>query len=206
MTTIQAVEAVKSDSLPDGSAVVLNKNSQVSYPSHFNGNKRAVQLNGEAFFHVKPNKQKPFVISTNDVTITVVGTSFNVRSRGDTTEIIVETGVVRVANGEQTITLTAGERTIVRRNESQLQKQAGTDQLYNYYRSKKFVCDETPLWKLVDKINEAYNVNIVIGRSELRNLPMTVTFDDEELDKILDVMRQTFEISVVKDKGQIILR
>jgi ferric-dicitrate binding protein FerR (iron transport regulator) len=206
MATIQAAETVKSDSLPDGSIVTLNKQSQVSFPEKFPGNKRSLQLNGEAFFKVKPNKEKPFEVHTNNVTITVVGTSFNVRSRGDTTEIIVETGIVKVATEKQTVVLTAGQKALTSLNETGLQKENNTDHLYNYYRSKKFVCDETPLWKLVEKLNEAYDVQIVFGNDAIRNLPLTTTFDNEPLDQILNIIKSTFNISVNKEKGQIILR
>ncbi|HEX6429439.1 MAG TPA: FecR domain-containing protein [Niastella sp.] len=206
MANIQATDAVKADSLPDGSIVTLNKHSQVSFPEQFASNKRVLQLNGEAFFKVKPDKQKPFEVHTNNVTITVVGTSFNVRSRGDTTEIIVETGVVEVSTETQTVVLKAGQKAFTGLNKTILQKQANTDQLYNYYRIKKFVCEVTPLWKLVEKLNEAYDVHIVFEKNELRNIPITTTFDNEPLDNILNIISSTLDISVVKEKGQIILR
>lgn len=206
MATIQATNAVKSDSLPDGSMVTLNKHSQVSFPEQFASNKRILQLNGEAFFKVKSDKEKPFEVHTNNVTITVVGTSFNVRSRGDTTEIIVETGVVQVATENQTVILKAGQKALAGINMNILQKQANTDQLYNYYRIKKFICEETPLWKLVEKLNEAYDVHIVFGNNALRSQLLTTTFDNEPLDNILNIISSTFNISVIKEKGQIILR
>lgn len=206
MSNIHTTDQVKSDSLPDGSIVTLNKNSQVSFPEKFDNDKRVLQLSGEAFFKVAPNKKKPFEVHTNNVTITVVGTSFNVRSRGDTTEIIVETGIVEVATEKQTVQLRPGQRAIVGINESVLQKQVSTDHLYNYYRSKKFVLDHTPLWKFVEKLNEAYDVQIVFGKDELRNLQYTTTFDNEPLDNILGLISSTFNISVVKEKGKIILR
>ena len=206
MSNIHTNDVVKSDSLPDGSLVTLNKYSQVSFPEKFSNDKRVLQLSGEAFFKVKPDKKKPFEVHTNNVTITVVGTSFNVRSRGDTTEIIVETGVVEVATEKQTVLLKAGQKAITGINKAILQKQTNTDQLYNYYRSKKFVCENTPLWKLVDKLNEAYEVQIMFGNEALRDLPLTTTFDNEPLDKILNILSTTFNISVVKEKGQIILR
>src|SRR5687767_5635077 len=206
MANIQATNAVKADSLPDGSLVTLNKNSQVSFPEQFPDNKRVLQLNGEAFFKVKPDKQRPFEVHTNNVTITVVGTSFNVRSRGDTTEVIVETGVVEVATDKQTVVLKAGQKAITGFNNAVLQKQDNTDQLYNYYRSKKFVCDGTPLWKLIEKLNEAYDVQIVIENDAIRNEPYDVVFDNQPLNKILNVISTTFNTSVIKEKGKIILR
>jgi transmembrane sensor len=206
MVTVQAGNTVKADSLPDGSVVTLNKHSQVSYPEKFPGDKRVLQLNGEAFFKVQPDKQKPFEVHTNNVTITVVGTSFNVRSRGDTTEVIVETGVVEVATDKQTVILKAGQKAITGFTEAILQKHDNTDQLYNYYRSRKFVCEDIPLWKLAEKLNEAYDVNIVFGNDTVRNLQLNTTFENQPIDSILNLISRTFNISVAKEKGKIILR
>jgi transmembrane sensor len=87
---IQSTGDIKKDTLPDGSQVTLNKHTTLSYPNRFKGKERNVQLNGEAFFAVTPDKSKPFIIHTaNDITMRVVGTSFNVRTRGDSTEVIV---------------------------------------------------------------------------------------------------------------------
>jgi transmembrane sensor len=204
--TVQANDTVKANSLPDGSVVTLNKHSQVSYPEKFSNDKRVLQLNGEAFFKVQPDKKKPFEVHTNNVTITVLGTSFNVRSRGDTTEVIVETGTVEVATDKQTVILKAGQKAITGFTRAILQKQANTDQLYNYYRSKKFVCDYTPLWKLIEKLNEAYDIQIVVENEAVRNEPYTAIFDNKPLDEILTVISTTFNISVIKEKGKIILR
>lgn len=206
VVTVQANDMVKADSLPDGSVVTLNKHSQVSYPEKFASDKRVLQLNGEAFFKVQPNKEKPFEVHTNNVTITVVGTSFNVRSRGDTTEVIVETGVVEVTTNKQTVILKAGQKAITGFSEAILQKQTNTDQLYNYYRSKKFVCESTPLYQLIDKLNEAYDVQIIIENKAIRNEPYTTTFDNLPLDNILAIISKTFNTSVIKEKGKIILR
>ena len=66
-----------------------------------------------------------------------------------------------------------------------MKKEQVTDKLYNYYRTKQFVCDDTPLWKLVEVVNEAYNSNILIGDPAIRNLTITTTFDNESLDQVL---------------------
>lgn len=197
---------ILTDTLSDGSVVTLNKKSSVSYPSRFKGNTRSVKLQGEAFFHVTPDKKKPFIISVNDVEVTVVGTSFNIKSDAAKTEVVVETGVVRVSRNRQTVELKAGEKLLLSgKNPSALKETAG-DKLYNYYRTKEFVCDNTPLWKLVDVLNEAYDTHIIIGRKELKDLRLTTTFDNESLDKIMEIIHLTFSITVVKQDGQIILQ
>jgi ferric-dicitrate binding protein FerR (iron transport regulator) len=203
---VQTQQQVVNDTLSDGSVVVLNKNSSISYPSKFKGNTRKVNLKGEAFFNVTPDKKKPFVIDVNDVQVTVVGTSFNIKSHQGQTEVLVETGIVRVTKNGKTVELKVGEKILIGAADTAMAaKQVVSDQLYNYYRTKEFVCDDTPLWKLVEVLNEAYGTNIEIGRAELKNLRMNTTFVNESLDQVLEVIRLTFSIKVTKTGDKIIL-
>lgn len=206
---LQSHNAVRIDTLPDGSVITLNKNSSLRFPEKFKGDKRTVSLEGEAFFNVTPDKKKPFEIQVNDVTVKVVGTSFNVRSENGRTEVIVETGIVQVWRNGRVAELHPGEKISVGQADSAMVPQKEKEQLYNYYRSREFVCDGTPLWKLVEVLNEAYDTHIVIEREELRNLPLDVTFSNESLDVILNIIRETFNtyhIEVVKNTDKISLR
>jgi len=205
IVNIVSMNEVKKDTLPDGSFATLNKNSVLTYPAAFKGKARKVKLKGEAFFNVTPNKQKPFIIDVNDVQVKVVGTSFNVKSAKGETEIIVETGIVQVTKADTTIELEAGQRILFEAVDTSAQIVVSDDKLYNYYVSRTFVCDNTPLWKLVEKLNEAYDVNIRIRRDALKKLPLNVTFDDESLDVILDVISQTLMIKVSRKENEIIL-
>jgi transmembrane sensor len=205
LVTAQAANVVRIDTLPDGSVVTLNKNSSITYPEKFKTDTRSVTLKGEAFFNVTPNKNKPFQIQVNDVSIKVVGTSFNVRSENGSTEVIVATGVVQVQRGNKTVTLRPNEKTAIQPQDSVLVKTTETTHLYNYYQSNEFVCDNTPLWKLVAVLNKAYSAHIVIGKEELRNLPLTTTFPNESLDQILQVISLTFNIKVQRTSTAIIL-
>ncbi|MCR6718728.1 MAG: FecR family protein [Chitinophagaceae bacterium] len=77
--------------LADGSKVWLNADSKIQYPARFTGNTREVFLNGEAFFDIEKNPEKPFIIHLTNGTIRVLGTSFNVKAYDG--ETIVETSV-----------------------------------------------------------------------------------------------------------------
>ncbi|TMI62719.1 MAG: DUF4974 domain-containing protein [Bacteroidetes bacterium] len=203
----QTGQNVLLDTLPDGSVITLNKRSTITYPSKFKGDTRAIALKGEAFFNVAPDKKKPFIISVNDVQVTVVGTSFNIKSENGNTEIVVETGIVRVARSGKTVELIAGEKIVMTATDSITNKETVSDKLYNYYRSKEFVCDGTPLWKLVQVLNEAYDAKISIGRKELRDMQLTTTFNNESLEKVLEIIHLTLDITVIKkEDGQIILQ
>jgi len=204
--TVVAQKAVLNDTLPDGSVVTVNKGSSISYLSKFKGETRQVALKGEAFFNVTPNKKKPFVISVNDVQITVVGTSFNVKTINGNTDVVVETGVVKVTRAGKTVVLKANEEVIVNAKDSALTKEKVSDQLYKYYRTKEFVCDDTPLWKLVEVINEAYNSHIVIGTPALKDMRINTTFNNESLEQILNVISLTLNIKIIKEGSTIILQ
>ena len=204
--TVLAQQTVLNDTLPDGSVVTVNKGSSVSYRSKFKGETRQVALKGEAFFNVTPNKEKPFIVSVNDVLITVVGTSFNVKNINGSTEVVVESGIVKVTRAGNTVEVKADEKIRVDVKDSVLTKEEVSDQLYKYYRTKEFVCDDTPLWKLVDVINEAYNSHIVIGNPALRDMTLTTTFNNESLEQVLNVISITFNIKVIKEGDAIILQ
>jgi len=204
--TVVAQKTVLNDTLPDGSVVTVNKGSSISYLSKFKGETRQVSLKGEAFFNVTPNKKKPFIISVNDVQITVVGTSFNVKTINGNTEVVVETGIVKVTRAGKTVELKANEEVTVNAKDSSLAIEKVSDQLYKYYRTKEFVCDDTPLWKLVEVINEAYNSHIVIGNPALKDMGITTTFNNESLEQVLNVISITFNIKVIKEGDTIILQ
>lgn len=197
---------VLSDTLSEGSVVTLNKQSFIRYRRQFAGDTRQVEMEGEAFFAVAADKNKAFVVHANGVTITVLGTSFNVRAIRGRTEVIVETGLVEINKGGHVVWVGAHEKAVIDMGNTNLIKENNPDQLYNYYRTKTFECNGTPLWRLVEKLNEVYNVHIVIGESRLRDLPLTTTFVDESLDGILNVVGRTFDIGVVRNGEEIILK
>lgn len=206
LVTLASAETVLVDTLSDGTVVTLNKHATLKYPEQFSGATRKVVLNGEAFFEVAPNKQKPFIITTQQSQIKVVGTSFNVKGFTKTTEVIVATGIVEVSKNSKAVLLHPNEMAVVHNNEAGIVKQTITDKLYNYYQSKEFVCNGTPLNRLVEVLNQVYDKEIIIENPQLKNLPLTATFRNESLDNILLVISETFNINITREDKKIILR
>lgn len=202
VATNQAVNKV----LPDSTVITLNKHSSIHYDNQFRGNERKVQLQGEAFFKVTPNKQKPFVVEIKSVKVTVVGTAFNINETDSSTDVMVESGIVKVESGDRQVLLNPGEKISVRKNNEPFRAQRSNDKLYNYYVTKEFVCDDTPLWKLVQTLNEAYGVRIEIADPQVAKLPLTTTFRDEPLENILRVISETFNLAVEHEGNRIILK
>jgi ferric-dicitrate binding protein FerR (iron transport regulator) len=95
---------------------------------------------------------------------------------------------------------------MVLKEQAALMKETVKDKLYNYYRTKEFVCDNTPLWKLVAVLNEAYGSNIMISNEATKNMMITTTFYNQPLDVVLNVIHETLGITVVKKDNSIILQ
>lgn len=192
--------------LADGSVITLNKNSTLTFTEKFEGDKRLVSLQGEAFFDITPDKNKPFYIHSGDVTVKVVGTSFNVKNSKTKTEVTVETGKVEVAQKNHLIKLSPGERATMPVNGTQPTKQMVGDTFYNFYKTKELVCDNTPLWKLVELLNEQSTIPIVIANNKLNNLPISTTFKNQSTDSILGIVSQTLGIHVERKEDKILLK
>lgn len=182
---VASAQAVVVDTLPDGSVVTLNKRSEISYPSGFKGSSRSVQLKGEAFFNVTPDKAKPFIISVDDVEVKVVGTSFNIKNHNGVTIVIVETGIVHVTRNDTTTELKAGEMLRLETNQK-IEKEQAAKELTSYYRPREFNCDNTPLWKLADAMNQAYDTTVVIENPALRDLLVDGNFPNREVSEIVE--------------------
>lgn len=98
-TRTSGSKEVVSIELSDGTQVWLNKNSKIEYPKVFDGDERQVYLQGEAFFEVVPNPEKPFIVKSDRISTRVLGTSFDVKAyHGDeTASVSVATGKVEVS-------------------------------------------------------------------------------------------------------------
>jgi ferric-dicitrate binding protein FerR (iron transport regulator) len=202
-----AMESVKSATLPDGTVIALNKNSVITYPDKFGRKKRKVLLKGEAFFQVKRDEKKPFIIEAENVEIEVLGTSFNVDARPDKqfVEVIVNTGKValRSEKGKE-IVLLKGERGIFSKETGELVKEANKSKNYLAWKTKKLIFEDDCLADVVKDISEVYDINIVLSSPALKDCRLTAIYDNLSLDAILNILKETFDLSVVK-KDNIIL-
>jgi len=98
--------------LPDQTIVMLNSRSTVRFDADFSRTHRVVELQGEAFFEIKPNKALPFVVKTGEVYTTAVGTAFNARSKEGKINISLTEGKVNVSHDQDELTLIPGQAAI----------------------------------------------------------------------------------------------
>jgi len=200
---LSSMEQVRQESLPDGSVVTLNKNTELAYSSRWTDKNRYVALKtGEVFFEVHKDKRHPFVIETGKTKITVLGTSFNVRRISDATEIIVSTGLVKVGYANKEIFLRPQQMVTIRDSDTiKVGKEPVKDQFYKYYVDRVFDFENTPLQRVVELLNRAYDYKIIIDHSSDQKLLLTAKFEQNNLTEILKVISSTFGLKVhVKDR------
>lgn len=206
-------QVLNSITLPDGTHVTLNNSSKLVYPNEFTGETREVSIEGEAFFEVEHNPSKPFVISAGKANIRVLGTSFNVNARPGvaTVEVVVSTGKVQVACGQQVaepcsdLVLMPGERGILFNDNYHLEKSFNDDPNVISWKTHDLVFNETKLAEVIINLEKVYHSEIQLSDPHVGDLLLTAHFKDQTIDFILEVIRLTFNLDLSADNGQYFL-
>lgn len=176
------IGAQQTHELPDGSSVVINAASKVSYHPLRWGFARKIELEGEAFFEV--TKGRRFVVKTNQGEVEVLGTSFNVRVRGNSFAVSCVTGKVRVSNPKGEQILTPGLSTQTNANGDLLAPYTITDYPPAAWREDKFYFNDVPLQEVFEEIQRQFNVRIQTT-PEIARKNVTTNFEGNNLDSAL---------------------
>lgn len=202
-STIQhfSEKGVSTIDLPDGSRVFLNEGSGISYPESFDQDRR-VELDGEAFFEVMSNPASPFTVRSAQVSVSVLGTSFNVKG-GDSEEdieVFVKTGRVRMflEDPDEFITLEPGD--LGRSEESALSLLEQSDPNYISWKTKDFKFVDEELGKVLCELEESYHVKIRTEGVQLSELRITSAYKEQSIDAILETIGAAFGLKVQKKK------
>ncbi|GAB3513671.1 FecR family protein [Emticicia fontis] len=187
--------------LPDGSIVFLNSNTSLTYPENFKGDTREISLSGEAFFNIKRNEAKPFIIHAKGSDIKVLGTSFNVKAYDKNVEVSVETGKVQLKNKKKEIQLIAGERATFEAEEDTIKKQNVIDKNAFAYKTKVFVFEDSSLEHITKVLAEGYHVSISLKNNRIKSCRLTTRFDNETLPNALNIIAETLNLTL-STKGE----
>jgi len=193
--------------LTDGSIIYIAQNSLFSFPKEFDDESRNVALKGEAFFDIMPNPDKPFIIETDEALIQVLGTAFNVKTQnGSNFELFVERGKVKVTlknNPDHSELVVAGEKITTLKNNLVKSKNASTQNLLWYKQGMHFK-DES-LQDIVNVLNRNFNSSLVVKENETGNRKLTVTFKNETVETMTELICVTLNLKSQKINGSVIL-
>lgn len=197
---VVTTDSLKNINLPDNSTATLHRNSKLMYPTTFDGNKREVSMmQGEVFFAITPDTEKPFIIHTSIADIRVVGTAFNVVMQGDQLEVSVKEGKVLVYTSQDSSYLVAGFTGIVYPAMGTIRVKDSVNANTWGYATHRLIFNDAPLETVIADIEKAYPYSITLGNPNINNCRLTATFDNDSAENLLNLIAETLNLSVVKN-------
>ncbi|MDP1801874.1 MAG: FecR domain-containing protein [Bacteroidota bacterium] len=192
--------------LPDSSVVILNENSKLSYPKEFAANQRKVELEGEAFFEVTKNAQKPFIIDNKNFDVKVLGTSFNILAYEKDNEATVTVVTGKVAFTDKnggSVLLVKDEVGTLNKNDHQLFRSNNVNSNFLAWKTKKLEFTNTNFTDVCITLKKYFAVNILVKDKNILNCTFTGYFEDPKLPDVLKVLEKTLNIKAVVNQKNV---
>lgn len=196
--------------LPDQSVVTLNAHSTLRYASGWKADEnREVWLQGEAFFEVtkSPTSQK-FLVHTENVNVEVLGTTFNVLNRRGKTQVVLNTGRVRLTSDEakeKTITMKPGQLAELSKGQDVFITRQVNPTLYTSWTSNQLMFQQSTLKDIMQILEDNYGYRVENHASEIEDTTFTGTIPTVDLDTVLYVLSEAYGADFKKIDGAIVI-
>lgn len=193
--------------LPDSTVIWINSGSTIRYNNRFAATNRDLELTGEAYFKVRKNKELPMVVSSDELRVKVLGTSFSVMAYPEekTIDVVLEEGNVELNSARQSsfrYEMKPGERTSFNKTSKVLTRSMVNTELFTSWKEGTINIYNLPLNELVIKLERRYNQKFMVEES-IKNIPYTFTIKNEDLSSILGLMEKITPVVAVQ-KGNVI--
>lgn len=205
---VQYVEVVAKDgqhaqvTLADGSKILLNARSRLRYPKTFEGAQRSVSLEGEGYFDIAKNPEKPFIISTQQLTIKVLGTEFNVKEiEGQQPAVAVSEGKVKLISNllNDSLLLTAHQYGLLT-DKGLLRHDMRSDKSFAW-KAGELILDDLSLAQATIELERRYGINIQVVDNDLLQKRIRAVFHKEAMPEVIQLIASALGTSyTIKNK------
>lgn len=205
---IESQITTRHDTLPDGSTAFLNKKTELHFEYNPREKTRKVKLKGEAYFTIKHEEEKPFIIEADDILVRDIGTEFNLKAwpDKDTIEIVVTHGEVQFyTKNDPGLNLKAGEKAIYSKRTKEFYRIEKPDTNVLAYKTKVFSFNNTDLQSVVALLNDVYNSKIKLASESLYHCRLTANFKEDNPEIIVEVIAETMGLELTKKDDELIL-
>ncbi len=185
--------------LIDGTKVMLNSNSKIRFPGNFSKNSREVYAEGELFFEVARDNEKPFIVNINETKVTVLGTSFNVRAYPgeNSVKTTLCTGKVQFSAENISLTLAPGEQSVYQNTEKTIEKHSVDVYDYTAWKDGVTYFNNKSLSEIMYNLSMWYGFEYVFDNPDAGNESFTVEVSrDISLDKIVELINNTNTVKI----------
>ncbi len=187
--------------LPDGSNIFLNRNTQLSYRENFGRHGRNVTLSGEAFFEIARDENSPFIVDAGNANVKVLGTSFNIitYNQDSAVEVFVKTGQVMVSDNLNKNNLILDPGYIGTMFPERSEKSVNYDPNYMSWNTGLLVYDGQTLDVVFRDLKRVYNMDIVADDPDIITNTWTSPIDNQTQETIIRLICASFNLSYTKD-------
>lgn len=194
--------------LPDGTRIWLNAGSVLRYYGDLSGRKRVVELTGEAFFKVRRDEKRPFILKADDMNIEVLGTEFDFINYAEfsTTEVILCSGSVRAFGGRlpRPVILKPGERLAYSKKDGRISLSQVTALNYSQWMNGELSFDNAPLSDIIANLQRWYAVEIDCPEEWAHQVRMSfAVIRNESIDEILKAMSLVVDINYARENRHV---
>lgn len=195
--------------LPDGSTVILHAGSKLEFPDAFTGSSREVRLSGEAYFDIRRDSVKPFIINTGKLKTTVLGTAFNIKAYPGIPEITVSVtrGKVKVEDARKVLAVLTPDQQIVYNTEEETASQQTVNANTKIsWTTADMTFENATFETIAASLSRRYQVNIEFSNEALKQCQIRVSFTGtESLKEVLDVICQVRNATYTIENGHDVL-
>ncbi|WP_293713073.1 FecR domain-containing protein [uncultured Parabacteroides sp.] len=177
--------------LSDGTKIILNSDTRLRIPADFNKEERVLEMEGEGFFDVAPNPDKPFIIKSGETRVRVLGTSFDFKSykEDDFIKLTVSTGKVRVNVDDQDLQLSVSpnEHLSVNKIDGNVSKETIQENNYIKWIQGSLYFNKEPIREVIKTINRTYNRKVIL-QCKNRDYKITGTHDNKSIEAVIEAI------------------
>ncbi len=192
--------------LPDGTSVVLNGNSFITYSKQ---NPRDVTLVGEAYFKVKPipSTKAKFWVTTNDLKVEVFGTKFHVNTRDKKTDVVLDEGSIHlVLENGVTKKINPGEFvSFSKETEKITHTKVSKKNPYKLWRNSTYIFNNQPLISVMKNIESTYGLPVIFKEKNLEQIIISGGIPNQNIEICLKAIEKSAGVKLVKRNDSILI-
>jgi len=211
-TSIAPEGSISQVVLPDSTLVSLNSGSEIKYATNDKKKLREIFLNGEAWFDVKKNKKRPFIVHTSFYEVMVKGTQFNVKAYPEDSEIVttLEKGSVNVMSSGnfkmKSRFLKPGEQLVYNVDDNFLETNKVNTRIYTSWKDNKLIFINMNLKELIVLLERKYGVDIEVKANVILDYHYDGIIKNETILEVLDILKETLPVDYKIEGQKIIIR
>lgn len=193
--------------LPDGSVALLNAGTKIQVPDKFAAGERRIYLDGEGYFDVTKNGEKPFIIECTDFTVQVLGTTFNVKAynEDDYYNVCVEGGKVQVDMTDAMVRLLPEEQIVMDKTSKEFKREKELSARVLSWRQGGLYFNKTPLRSVANEIYRIYDRKVLLAKDVDPTIGIYGEHDNKSLESLLESICYATGFEYKEEDGHILI-